>query len=269
MVTWPKLGQSVSFKGSLTQRRNSVSPGSQNGGCVTDSHRLISRNCHSAVTNKNKDDIKRSRRPRDGNAWLLHGNLTPHSSLSLAGILDSLSLSILQDISVIPSITVPSTSFFPFSKLVSESVSVVFSQKGTNLSYPVFMGPALKHPALPIHNCFYCFFSLNDPRSSLCPPFCQGPLIMRSDHSLMPPAIYFQLLTFPFLGVLQQIIIAISTPSLTGSLDFSWLMASLGKPPGTRLPPGTDSDSAFLHMHLVLTIPTPSGLQKSSPAIWL
>lgn len=98
------------------------------------------------------------------------------------------------------------------------------TKKEASWSYPAFTGLALDNPALPSHNCFYCFpVPLHEPHSLLCPPFYLLPLITRSYHSLMSLATYFQSFDFSISG-------SILTDSYTNKHTLLWQtpLTSLG-----------------------------------------
>ena len=130
-VTWPELGQSESFQGSLALRkRNSVSPGSKDWGHVnsgaTGNHSLVNRTCHLAVKSKSQKKTQREvggKSQREGNAWCLHGSWTLDSSLSLAGIsvlqfykILQLSLQTLSPPRFFPSLEASQNQFLLFSR---------------------------------------------------------------------------------------------------------------------------------------------------------
>lgn len=130
---------------------------------------------------------------------------------------ESLRRSIFQNISIMLSITsLSASSSSPLKAKHGKSLAFSAVKKGVNGTQR--SSPASESSGLPHSWCTLWIFS----------PVCLTYLIMIPDPSLLPLA---DLLTPPFLAVLQQIVTWLSTPPSDRPLDFSsWVMVSLGCP---------------------------------------
>lgn len=193
IVTWPELGQSESLQGSelWEEGLSSLQVARQTEDLLTQELLAATAWLAKNVSRQWKIKIKKtqkevgSKSQRKENAWFLQGGPAPGAHFSSAGtsVLQFYKLLQLSFQWLAPK------PLFSLSCSHPESASVIFSQNGTSddtQCSQVWLWTVLPCPFVAAST---ALLSLNEPYPCLCPRFCLVPLIIRSDHALMPPAI--------------------------------------------------------------------------------